>query len=242
MDLIQKLGGDSSALTTSQAQRQIRYILGNQKITKKQRKLVASFPKQEIDTILHRDVVIEEITRFELKRIINTLYNKHNLCPKVYNHPIISTSDYEYGWQESNKCPDNKMYYIVFYDFLMVDIDDNDIDISALDNIMTEMNIIGRLYKTYNGYHIFVTSNPYHHQSKEAKYIMKRLNCDLFYSTFSYLNGFKVRLNPKTRPDELIAAEYIGVVGSNTDKLENRRLQKLLLLHDNFIEKHKIII
>ena len=210
-----------------------------QKITKKQQNLVKLFPKNDIDTILGREVVIEDMTRFELMRVMNTLHSRHNLCPNVYNHPIISAPDYEYGWQESDKCPDNKMYYIVYYDLLMVDLDNQDIDIQHLNILLTTLNIIGRLYKTYNGYHIFVTSHPIYHKSPEAKYIMKRLGCDLFYSTFSFLNGFKVRLNPKNHDDEITAAQYIGPVGLCPNKLEDTRLLQLLLLHDNYIEQHK---
>lgn len=239
-DLIVKLGGDDSAVTTSQAQKQIRFLMGNQKITIKQQKIARSFPKNEIDTILHKNVIIEDMTRFELMRVMNTLQNRHNLCPKVYNHPIISTTEYEYGWQESDKCPDNKMYYIVYYDLLMVDIDGREMDISILNEMMVKMGLTGRLYHTYNGYHIFITSHHIHHKLSYAKQIMMTLGCDLFYITFAFLNGFKVRLNPKKRSDELMAAEYQCILGAPESIPENERLVQLLYIHDKYLEQHKI--
>lgn len=245
------------------AQKQIRFLLGNQKITSKQQKLLRMFPKEQINIILKRDVVFEDVTRFELGRIMNILQNHQALCPKVYNHPIISTDEYEYGWQESNKCPDGKLYYIVYYDFLMVDIDNSELltelhstNIFMTDPSLTEKSILslssplmsllteklsqlgltGRLYKTYNGYHIFITSRPFNHKSHETKIIMNSLNCDLFYIAFSFLNGFKVRLNVKLRDDETIAAEYIGIIGTVP---EDPKLLYLLELHDRYIEQHK---
>lgn len=216
--------------------------MGNRKITTKQQNLVRCFPKDQINTILHKDVIIEDMTRFELMRVMNTLQNRHNLCPRVYNHPIISTTEYEYGWQESDKCPDNKMYYIVYYDLLMVDIDGNTVDIPSLDIIMRQLGLTGRLYKTYNGYHVFITSRHIHHKSQDAKLIMSMLGCDLFYITFSFLNGFKVRLNPKKREDEIIAAEYQCILGSHQEIVEQENLVELLVLHDKYIDEHKIIL
>lgn len=238
--LIEKLGGDvTNSTTTTEAQKQIRFLIGSQKITLKQQNLVRSLPKDEINKVLKRDVIIEELTRFELQRIMNTLYNRHALGAKVYNHPIISTGNYEYGWQESSKCPDGKLYYIVFYDLLMIDLDTN-IDVSMIQSLLLErlsqLKLTGRLYKTYNGYHLFITSKSLNHKSNETKYVMGVLGCDIFYNTFSYLNGFKVRLNPKLRDNEIVAAEYIGVIG---EEPEDNNLLQLLGMHDEYIREHK---
>lgn len=178
------------------------------------------------------------MTRFDLQRVINILHNTHGLKAKIYNHPIISTDKYEYGWQESLKCPDGKLYYIVFYDLLMVDLDIN-IDtptiLNSIASILLEFNVSGRLYKTYNGYHLFITSKPINHKSTEAEYLMKILQCDMFYIRFSYFNGFKVRLNPKNRDDECIAAEYISTIGNVS---EDPSLIELLEIHDIYLHKH----
>jgi len=179
------------------------------------------------------------VTRFELSRIMNTLMDHHNLCPKVYNHPIISNESYEYGWQESDKCPNGKMYYITFYDFLMVDIDDINLNISHLNDMMIELGFVGRLYRTYNGYHLFLTSHSFYHKSKETKEIMLLLGCDLFYITFSYLNGFKIRLNPKIRDEEYIAAEYHSIIGPYQNIPENTQLLHFLSIHDKYLQYHK---
>ena len=65
---------------------------------------------------------------------------------------------------------------------------------------------------------------------------MSSLDCDLYYSTFLFLNGFKVRLNPKLRDGEIIAAEYITTIGSEQ---EDPKLLHLLELHDLYIDQHK---
>ena len=169
------------------------------------------------------------------------LQNPHNMSAKVYNHPIISAPDYEYGWQESDKFQDNKMYYIVYYDLLMVDIDSPISDISLVDSLMFTMGLTGRLYRTYNGYHVFVTSQSFHHKSPLAKKVMSVLGCDPFYVAFSVLNGFKVRLNCKDRKGETVASEYDRVVGRPDVIPEDKKLLDLLSIHDGFIEKHRKI-
>lgn len=237
LELIKKI--DPSVTPTStvfEAQKQIRFLIGNQKISSGQQKLMYFIPKTQIDTILRRDVVIEDMTHFEMTRVMNTLDN--TIHPTIYNHPTISTSTYEYGWQESNKCPEGKLYYIVYYDLLMVDIDSVAININTITECLNILKLTGRLYRTYNGYHIFITSQPINHKSSEAKYIMEALQCDLFYITFSYLNGFKVRLNPKLRDDEIVAAEYIATIGNGNEN-EDPQLVTLLLLHDDYILQHK---
>ena len=263
LDLITKLtntaskSGSSLNLTTIDsifdAQKQIRFLLGNQPITQRQKDWIKTFPKDQVDAVLKRNVIIDDLTRFELSRIVNVLKFRDNLNPKVYNHPIISTPIYEYGWQESNICPDNKLYYLVFYDLLMVDIDNNDLVPSLnnaqlitpdstsnyINNLDIQLKLYGltaRVYQTYNGYHIFITSHNINHKSLEAQRLMAALHCDIYYMTFSYLNGFKVRLNPKMRDDEYIAANYIATIGCQN---EDNELVKLLTLHDDLILKHK---
>lgn len=236
VDLIHKLGGEVKENSTCfETQKQIKFLLGSQKITIKQQKLLSQFPKNHINTILDRDVIIEDVTRFELSRIINILQTRNLLAPNIFNHPIKICQDYEYGWQECPKCPDNKLYYLVFYDFLMADID-GVINIDELTNNLLSLCLTARLYRTYNGYHIFITSQFINHKSRNAKFIMDTFNCDLFYNAFSFLNGFKVRLNPKIRDDEYIAAEYIQTIGNEP---ENIKLLNLLLIHDKYILQHK---
>lgn len=227
------------------AQKQIRFLIGTQPITRRQQLLVQSLPKAKVDEILKRDVIIAKMTHFEFTRVMNLLQDQNQLAPKVYNHPIISSSNYEYGWQESTKCPDNRMYYIVYYDLLMVDIDSNrnvetlELQVHALEALEEQvlgMNLTGRLYQTYNGYHFFVTSKPIYHKSAEATSIMDILHCDTYYMAFAYLNGYKVRLNPKDRPDEAVAATYLRTIGAEP---EDPDLVALLHLHDTYLLQHQ---
>ena len=65
---------------------------------------------------------------------------------------------------------------------------------------------------------------------------MSELGCDSFYQAFSFLNGFKVRLNPKLGRDEIVAAQYVGIVGN---QLEDPEIVRLLAIHDSYIQHHK---
>ena len=236
-ELITQLGGNPEDNTSVyQAQKHLRFLMGQQPITEKQQALVRSFDKGRVDEVLRRDVIIEEMTRFDMQRVMNVLFHHHRLNPRVYNHPLYSGPDYEYGWQESDKCPNNQLYYIVFYDLLMVDIDGiSDLDLAAVEELFQALNLSGRIYRTYNGYHIFVTSRPFSHKDSEAKKLMELLGCDLYYVTFAQINGFKVRLNPKLREDETVAAEYLTTVGTVQ---EDPRLCELLALHDKYLKQH----
>lgn len=117
----------------------------------------------------------------------------------------------------------------------MIDIDST-LDISHLEFKLQYYGLTARIYRTYKGYHLFITSHPIYHKSDLAWELMDNLNCDLYYMFFSYLNGFKVRLNPKSRDDEQIAAEYIITIESVP---EDPHLLQLLGLHDSLIIKQE---
>jgi hypothetical protein len=231
----------------SHARKQISSLLGNQPITKSQKQLIITIPKSKLNEILKRDVVIETLRQFDVKKILNVLRFSDNFSPKIFNHPIVSTYYYEYGWQESKASPDNQLYYLAFYELLMIDLDNygpmisnsessnNLIDIECLDNKLKSLELTARIYITYNGYHIFITSHFIHHKSDYAWYLMSELNCDVYYMIFSHLNGFRVRLNPKLRADENIAAQYITTVGLGSELSD---LCELLNFHDSLILKH----
>jgi hypothetical protein len=232
------LGGDPEEVkTSSEALNKIRYLIGQQPITPAQRKLVQTWDHAKIEEVLRREVKVEEMTRFDLQRVMNVLGLTKLLNPAIYNHPLHSTPDYDYGWQESPQCPNNRMYYLVFYSLLMVDIDGSqNLDMDELETKIEMLGLTARLYKTYNGYHAFVTSHPIPHSSQEALNIMHVLDCDPYYIAFAQIHGFKVRLNPKLRDDETMAAEYISTLGSEA---ENEQLVQFLQLHDRYVLKHR---
>lgn len=223
--------------SSNDARNTINFLLTKQPITKRQKKVLSTIPADKIHSILKYDISIDKMTQYEAKRILTVLRFDNNFLPKIFNHPISSTFDYEYGWQEAKISPEGKLYYISFYELLMLDLDNVDsIDIESLEVKIKSHNLTARLYRTYNGYHVFITSHLIHHRTQEAWNLMSELNCDIYYAIFSYNNGFKVRLNPKLREDEYIASVYICTIGT---EIENAVACKLLSFHDSLIIKHK---
>lgn len=229
--LILKLGGDINyAQTLVGAQKYIKYLLGNQPITDKQRECLSKYPSENIALILKKDTID---TRNDFKKVINILGS----CTYLYvkNHPLEATPDYEYGWQESKLCPNNKLYYITYYDILMIDCDTHTMDQKWIEDTLKLFNFTGRIYKTHKGYHIFITSQRLHYKNPQCKNIMELLGCDFYYIVFCSMNGFKVRLNPKIEYSEFIAAEYMCTYG---DAEEDPEIINLLHIHDNFLQEH----
>lgn len=203
-------------------------------LTEKQRELMTKFSPDLIREITKKDM--EDLNYYDYKRFLNVVNMSNDTRLGIYDHPVISTIDYEYGWQESVKCQDNKLYYIVFYDLCMIDIDDKNVDIDQIQDILIEKGYSGRIYTTYNGYHIFITSHLINHRSWEARKIMEIIKCDAYYKFFTYRSGFRVRLNPKLRENETVAAAFLKRFGEK----ENPILVDLLYKHDILLEQHKI--
>lgn len=124
-----------------------------------------------------------------------------------HDHPLENgcsgECDYEYGWQESSLCLEGKLYYLKFYDFLMLDYDKLTLAevMQKLEPFMKEYRF--RIYQTYAGYHVYLISHRINH--RHAKEFMHQLDCDFFYTKFVYNNGFKIRLTKKEgRPEEFL--------------------------------------
>ncbi len=163
--------------------------------------------------------------------------NKFSLVP--IDHPIICEEEYEYGWQESEYCVDKKMFYLKFYSLLMIDYDSE--KLSDYDSLKKNLEkycdyYTFRIYQTFNGYHIFITSQNIYHKSEEANRIMKLLGGDIYYSLFSNKYGYKIRLSKKLGRNETYIAKYIEKIGH---KEEDKQLITLLKIHDEYILKYE---
>jgi len=73
------------------------------------------------------------------------------------------------------------------------------------------------IYKTYNGYHVFLMSHCFGYYDNDTQNLMKFLGCDQWYIVFSCKNGYKIRLNPKSnRPDnmpETVISDFVMSYG-----------------------------
>jgi hypothetical protein len=165
-----------------------------------------------------------DLTLYNLRKLLryNTSIAFHIMIEDKTSVPInevfiINYSDkYEYGIQKSKSCPDNKMFYIRFYDMLVLDYDDVSYDqlIEYLEPFKEDF--LFRIYKTYKGFHVFITSHVFSHNDDSSIYLAKDLECDLTYIVYSKFNGYNIRLTPKIGYNETITHTFVSEYGSGT--------------------------
>jgi hypothetical protein len=170
-----------------------------------------------------------EIT-FSQYYIIKSSNNKFNLFSNDY--PILSNIDFELGIQYSKLCPDFKMFYLKFYELMMIDIDGQSLEDVKKKLTEYQDKFTFRIYKSYNGYHIFITSELIQHASNKMSSISQLFSNDIFYLKFAYKNGFKIRLSPKINRDETFISSYVCKIGTQKELPE---LVKLMKIHDYFV-------
>lgn len=185
----------------------------------------------EVSKRLKRELTSwEQITVYDFRFLIKSP-DRFRLIP--IDRPIECHSDYEYGYQLSDYCQDSKMYYLKFYELMMLDYDG--ITIDQLEQTLSPHfdRYLFRIYSTHNGFHVFVVSHRIHHRI--ALDTMKVLGCDIYYCLFSSKYGYKIRLSPKLHRDETFLAKYIKEIGTLP---ADSSLIQLMELHDAFIEQH----
>lgn len=143
---------------------------------------------------------------------LTVLNNKYKLFIKSYDVPLISTNEYEYGYQlKKNVNSDNntnnldnknydRFYYIKFYNWGSFDIDNQNFD--YIDNLLNKIinltnTYVFALYKTNNGYHVHIMNKLIEHNSNEFKYLSEILDNDIWYYNYCKIVGYKLRLSKK---------------------------------------------
>jgi len=242
------------------------------------------YTKNDIERILkldHKDKLFISIKDAEF-----LLGGPDKFKPWIKEHPIICEDEWEYGWQESDLCQDGKLYYLKFYNMMMIDIDINKQNNNKSNNednscnnksnksnssnnqdnksnssnnqdnksnssnnqdnksnnekqikqelisLLKKMKTLHfRIYKTYNGYHVFITSQLIKYNDPKVMEITRLLNGDLFYAMFSNKTGFKVRLTKKLNRLEVKVSNYIGEVGMCK---EDETCKRLMFIHDKY--------
>ena len=201
--------------------------------------ILQSLTYDDLKSILQRDIkYINEITVSEYQKIMNITNNSQKMYLKSLNHPLVIRPGWEYGQQESDKCANALMYYLVSYDVMMIDVDSNVEDsASYLNNVekkAKELKLSVRVYKTYAGYHIFITSTKVYRSNEFVKSYSSEFKGDIYYRIFSEKFGFKVRLNKKLGRTDLVS-KYLCKYG---DMDEDPNILEYLQLHDKLIEHH----
>ncbi len=150
------------------------------------------------------------------------------LCAKkktslfVKECPLTVEENWEYGYQYSQLCPDSKMYYLKFFDMLVIDWDNTNLEEVQQRCSMTK-GMTWAIYRTHNGYHAILLNKKISYDSAEALALMNMMSCDPFYISFSSRNGFKLRLSPKINREEKCIAERLCIVpaSANVTKMRN---------------------
>jgi len=195
--ILKKSIEDWNSLTRIEIIKIINMLKGNIPATENQLKLLTNKKiKIEKDLIRQKDVYIALKTQ-----------SKFNI--KINETPIEVTKDYEYGIQESDLCENRQMYYIKFFDLMMLDYDHK--DIGKIKKCLDRFPGIYRIYETFNGYHVFMTDKRFHYSNKNTINLMKVLECDEYYRKFIKKYGFKIRLSKKLNREEDYIFRFIEI-------------------------------
>lgn len=167
----------------------------------------------------------EDIRLYDIRRLIktNTDLNLLNMINDRSNIPMNKTKvlkhtvDYEYGIQESKYCLNKEMYYVKYFDIMMLDYDNKTLEEIYL---LLDKRFSYRIYKTFKGYHVFIVSNRINYNEQIQLVISSLFKADTMYSYYSYFNGFNIRLTPKIGYDEVVTNTFVGTFGDSPADLE----------------------
>lgn len=136
-------------------------------------------------------------------------------------------------------------YYVCYRDLLMVDIDyyKNDTTYTE-DEILNKFReycrkhpgSLFRIYRSRNGIHAFLISHKSNHKDPECINLMLDMGSDFYYTVYSYLRGWSVRLNKKETDTKDQLYEYIGEIGTGEPI---KRLEQQVNLHINLVDVFK---
>lgn len=206
------------------------------KLSKEQLSIIKKiFSIQDIINIL--DIhFYEDLRLYDLRKLVkynsnislmNMINDKTNIpCKKT--KVLKHTFDYEYGIQDSKACLNNEMYYIKFFNIMVLDFDNFNLQeiLSILDT-----NYAYRIYKTYKGYHVFVVSKRIEYNDQHQLLITKQFGADTMYAYYSYYNGYNIRLSPKIGYNEEKTHQFVMDYGKQN--IDNEILSILKNTIDN---------
>ena len=212
-------------LTEKETKFLIYKLLNSVRATPKQVLLIKSkFKEDEVKNLIKHGY--DDLTRND----INYLMKKFTFWS--VDHPIRSDQNWEYGQQKSDYCKDGIMYYLKFYDFVMIDFDGVEED-EVTFRLESFPEFTFRLYSTFNGFHAFLISKSMRHNSDYVNFLLRNLGCDPYYILFAQKVGFKIRLNKKINRQEQFVAKYIKTIGDENNVDE--KCLEYVKLHDKLI-------
>lgn len=138
-------------------------------------------------------------------------------------------------------------YYICYKNLLMIDIDFyKDNNVSDIDTILEPIErycdlhptVRFRIYKSRNGIHAFLISSASNNKSEDSINIMLELNSDFYYTIYSYLRGWSVRLNRKLKEVDMDTVLYTYIKDIGAGEIDEN-MEKLCNLHINLLDVFK---
>ena len=225
-----------SSTTSVDAKIAIREGMSNKPIGPIQKmKILQELTYDDLNSILMREVkYLDEITQQDYQKVMQIIHNPLSLPIMSMNHPLKITEEWEYGKQESDKCANGMLYYLLSYDVMMIDVDNKNVDLDYISTVVQELGVTVRVYKTYAGWHIFITSRKVYHRSGLVVNYTSKFKGDIYYRVFSQKFGFKIRLNKKLGREENVA-EYVDKYG---DCEEIPDILEFLEIHDKLTQHH----
>ena len=192
--------------------------------------IMQQFDDSDLNKIIKKNM--QELTVKDAEILLS---GPEKFNPWIKEHPLISQDEWEYGWQESNNFEDGKMYYLKFYNMMMIDIDSHD-NFDVLLNTLKRIDMRFRIYQTQGGYHVFIISSLIKYNHPDLFAISKQLGGDIYYALFAHKTGFKVRLNSKKDRQEPYIARFVCEIGIKpTDPV----CKALIKIHDQYIKLHR---
>ena len=115
---------------------------------------------------------------------------------------------------------------------LMIDYDN-----TTLEHILKILptNLRYRIYKTYNGYHVFVISQLISYNSEFSITLSKNIGCDEWYIIFFKYNGYCIRLTPKLNRSENSTHEFIMNYGNGN--INSKCLKMIKIFESKMFKK-----
>ena len=177
------------------------------------------------------DFTFYHLNKFLIKNPELAFMIKKPRCIYHKEIPLINNQDFQVGINYKS------MFYIKFYDLLMIDHDFDDPDLFYAINNFCENNkeFLFKVYKTTKGYHYILISHTIPYYKREALDLMKELKSDYLYNAFSFSNGFNYRLTKKY-DDEPFVVKFNGYIGHG---ISSEKALNLVEIHDKYIEEFK---
>lgn len=174
---------------------------------------------------------------------LTIINDKYKLFIKSNDVPIVSTNDYEYGYQLkkiSGSEKRDKFYYIKFYNWASFDIDNKDFNYvnDILNKIINISNsYVFALYKTNNGFHIHIMNKLIEYNSDEYKYLSELLNNDIWYYNYCKIVGYKIRLSKKINNDIISNFVKYYIPSSFSKEFIHPKCLKYKIIYEKLIKK-----